>query len=662
MNNLKDFNMKKWLHYFDGAMGSATTVSNPKKTFTPIDLNVENAIIRVAEELIERGIDITVGHSNWINLGFALKDGLGERGRPWFHDLSQFYPKYSYEECEKQYTACMKSKGSGITARTFFWMAQNSGINLSQIAKENYQKQVEMGGSERILPTTSEDVSATSATLPSGRNREKVAKMGDFDDFGGILPNGKMAEVAESSPPTFSDKLEIDDLPLFLHPIWEQHTDPADREKMLLGTLNVVSGIIPPSVFGIYAQRVVYAPCYCIVFGPFASSKGDLEACRQLAQPIVEEIRKQYEREMAAYKLELAAWESLGKGKQGPKPEEPVKHSPFISANSSSSAVYRALEANGGSGMIFETEADTLTNMLSNKDYGNYSDLLRRAFHHETITMLRVTDQIDIEIEEPRLAVFLTCTGNQLELLLPAANISNGLASRFLFYELARKEICFRNVFAGNEKTLKSIYREMGEQLLPLYHDLAARESCSIQFVFSQSQQEEFQAAFDAMVKEQCRLSGDEIQGFVYRLAHSGFRYAMILSLLRRLTEDRENYFDLHEKALICDDRDFRTMMTIMTCLIKHTARVYAVIGQQVQDPFQQDLSKLKENMRNFYRALPDQTFSSGEAIQIAKGLDIPERTAYRWLGKFLSKFNLLRSNKTGYYEKCYPKQDDSAE
>ena len=47
-----------------------------------------------------------------------------------------------------------------------------------------------------------------------------------------------------------------------------------------------------------------------------------------------------------------------------------------------SSAVYRALEANGGSRMIFdETEADTLTNMLSKKEYGNYSDLLRRAFH-----------------------------------------------------------------------------------------------------------------------------------------------------------------------------------------------------------------------------------------------------------------------------------------
>ena len=75
------------------------------------------------------------------------------------------------------------------------------------------------------------------------------------------------AKLAKSPADTFSDKLDLDDLPLFLHPIWEHHTDPADLDKMLLGTLNAVSGIIPSSVFGMYDKRVVYAPCYCIVFG-----------------------------------------------------------------------------------------------------------------------------------------------------------------------------------------------------------------------------------------------------------------------------------------------------------------------------------------------------------------------------------------------------------
>ena len=599
----------------------------------PADLETE--VQQVVQALTSRGIDITAGYTNWRNLAFALADGLGEGGRSYFHELSRLNADYNYAESDKQYTACLQGRGSGITIKTFFAMAKEVGVDLSEVF-------------------------ATFAKLPNGKNREKEGKMGFFDDFGDILPNGKMAKVAKSPTDTFSDKLDVDDLPLFLHPIWEHHTDPADRDKMLLGTLNAVSGIIPSSVFGMYDKRVVYAPCYCIVFGPFVSAKGDLEACRQLAQPIVEEMRKEYEQAMAAYQTELAAWESQGKAKQGPKPEEPVMRSPFISANSSSSAVYRALEANGGSGMIFETEADTLTNMLSNKEYGNYSDLLRRAFHHETISMVRVTDQVNIEIEEPRLAVFMTCTGNQLVLLLPSSNISNGLASRILFYELARRDIHFRNVFAGNEKSLKQVYREMGEQLLPLYHDLAARKPRSIQFVLSQAQQEEFLATFDAMVKEQCRLSGDEMQGFIYRVALSGFRYAMILSLLRRLTEERENYFDLHEKAMICDNRDFRTMMTIMNCLANHTARVYAVIGQEEQDPFQQDLSKLKDGIRAFYQALPDQTFSSGDAMRIAKEQHIADRTANRWLGDLCSKYNLLRRIRNGVYVKLLPKQDDS--
>ena len=627
----------KWAQMSPTPVATEPNVSQSATTTMIQPADLETEVQQVVQALTSRGIDITVGYANWRNLAFALADGLGESGRSHFHALSSLHSDYNYTECDKQYTACLHGRGSGITIKTFFAMAKEAGVDLSEVF-------------------------ATFAKLPNGKNREKEGKIGVFDDFGYILPNGKMAKVAKSPTDTFSDKLDVNDLPLFLHPIWEHHTDPADRDKMLLGTLNAVSGIIPPSVFGMYDKRVVYAPCYCIVFGPFASTKGELDACRQLAQPIVEEMRQKYAQAMAAYKLELAAWESQGKAKQGPKPEEPVMCSPFISANSSSSAVYRALEANGGSGMIFETEADTLTNMISNKEYGNYSDLLRRAFHHETISMVRVTDQVNIEIEEPRLAVFMTCTGNQLVLLLPSANISNGLASRILFYELARSEIKFRNVFAGNEKSLKQVYREMGEQLLPLYHALAARKPRSIQFVLSQAQQEEFIATFDAMVKEQCRLSGDEMQGFIYRVALSGFRYAMILTLLRRLTEDRENYFDPHEKALICDDRDFRTMMTVMNCLANHTARVYAVLGQEEQDPFQQDLSKLKEAVRAFYQALPDQTFSSGDAMRIAKEQHIADRTANRWLGDLCSKYNLLRRVRNGVYVKLFPKQDDSAE
>ena len=37
--------------------------------------------------------------------------------------------------------------------------------------------------------------------------------------------------------------------------------------------------------------------------------------------------------------------------------------------------------------LIMESEADTLSNMLNN-DWNNYSDVLRKAFHHEPISIV----------------------------------------------------------------------------------------------------------------------------------------------------------------------------------------------------------------------------------------------------------------------------------
>ena len=53
------------------------------------------------------------------------------------------------------------------------------------------------------------EVFATFAKLPNGKNGEKEGKMGVFDDFVDILPNGKMAKVAKSPADTFSDKLDL---------------------------------------------------------------------------------------------------------------------------------------------------------------------------------------------------------------------------------------------------------------------------------------------------------------------------------------------------------------------------------------------------------------------------------------------------------------------
>ena len=94
--------------------------------------------------------------------------------------------------------------------------------------------------------------------------------------------------------------------------------------------------------------------------------------------------------------------------------------------------------------LIMESEADTLSNMLNN-DWSNYSDVLRKAFHHEPISISRKIEKIFEEINQPKLSMVISGTPNQLQPLIKSKD--NGLFSRFIVYSF--DEIAeFKNVFA----------------------------------------------------------------------------------------------------------------------------------------------------------------------------------------------------------------------
>ena len=90
-----------------------------------------------AERLKANGYDITSSYQDWLNTGFALSDGLGENGRDIYHLVSSLYPNYNQAECDKQYDACLKSHGHGITINTFFHMAKQAGVDLAEVARQN---------------------------------------------------------------------------------------------------------------------------------------------------------------------------------------------------------------------------------------------------------------------------------------------------------------------------------------------------------------------------------------------------------------------------------------------------------------------------------------------------------------------------------------------
>ena len=619
-----------------------------KKDAPSGDVNLYEDGRYIVSILVNRHIDITTPYEEWIKLGFALADGLGEDGRELFHQLSRMNAEYNYEECDKKYTSCMKGNGKGVTIKTFFKMAKDAGVDLKTIARE---------GTDR----------ATCANVPNAKYIENIEKYKNSGILDKEMAHGTMAPVAQTITTgyTFSDKVKAKDLPGFLHPIYDVHPDTVSRDKMLLGVLNVLSGLMggtngsteeQSGIYGIYDGRRVLSPLFTNIYGSAATKKGDLIFCKQLARPVRREMRRQYEKLKAQYDEEMAAYEAQGKGKnkgeRGPAPKEPVFRDPFMPGNSSSSAVYRALDANGGWGIIFETEADTVSNMLDS-DYGHYSDLLRKAYHHETVSMNRVSDKIHIDIENPRLSVLITCTPGQIPRLFPS--FENGLGSRFQFYNLPDDEVEFHDVFARSDTPLEDTYKQMGEELLPLYHALLERKGNPIQFVLSKAQQLEFLSTYEETLSEQFQMLGAGFNAFVFRIALANFRYAMVLTALRRLSEwnKKDDIFTADERALVCDDRDFHTAMSIMGCLINHTARVYAVLAKENENPFANSGVKLTPDELSVYKSLPDGEFHTADFLACADTKNISKRTAQRMLSKMCNVYRIITPLRRGVYCKA---------
>lgn len=470
----------------------------------------------------------------------------------------------------------------------------------------------------------------------------------------------------------FSPLLQVGNIPSVLRRVMELHADAAERDMMMLGVLNIASGMAAAyagdgrsacAVYGIYDGRRVYAPLYNIVYARAGSGKGALVHCLELLRPMREEMKRQYDLEMAEYRQRRSEYEALRRQQKSRKqgvqqlpeePAEPLYRSPLAAGNSTTAALYRTLSANGGWGLMFETEADTITQMLKS-DFGNYSDLLRKAFHHEPISCHRATDNLHIDIEEPRLSVMLTCTPGQIPSLFEC-NAENGMASRFLYYGLPTHAPRFKDVFAHASESLSDEYRALSDFMSPLFQALAQRRGRPMQFVMTEQQRSLFMERFASILQDQTRLLGDAYQGFVFRLALSCFRYAMVLTLLRRLDELPVTGVVLSpdEVALQCADADCHTALAITETLARHTAVVFNTVMPDTCDPFAKEAAvMMADKEKRLLRSLPVGEIKTADFVALAMRVcNVCERTANKILKDFVYKYKVLQQVSFGIYRR----------
>ena len=548
--------------------------------------------------------DITGSYSDWVNLGFALADELGEGGRDYFHRISRFYSKYSPTDCNYQFDQCLKAKGHGITIKTLFHLAKQAGI---EIGRKGEDEKVGKGEDERVR-----------------KGEDETVRIGEDEK------DSPSAENPAVELPTLPDSV-YETLPEFLKRVVAQSGTPEEKDIMLLGTLATLSACLP-KVYAIYDNKRVFANLFLYISSQASAGKGNLVYCKQLVDPIHRELRRQSHAEKAHYEADMKEYNLMKmKDFSVSKPIKPPEKMLFIPANNSTTGVFQLLSDNEGRGLISETEGDTLAQAFKS-DYGNYSDGFRKAFHHESISYFRRTDREYVEIDKPCLSAVLAGTPKQISALIPSAE--NGLFSRFMFYYMNIKLVWKDVLTERGENGLEGYYDALGQEFLPLYK--ALEEKPAIKFCVTPEQNEQFNAFFTQLQEKYVMLQGLDYIGTVRRLGLIAFRIAMIFTALRILeTGD-------FSQIQFCRDDDFQAVLSMIRVLVRHASHVYSEL------PVDEKPVKSKNKQEQFLEKLP-LTFTYTDFIELAKSMSITARSAERYITIFCDKKLIVREQMGTY-------------
>ena len=594
--NSDNFNPEAWQEQEERQIASPAATLQAESS-----ADAGNDIETITRRIEAGHIDITQGYSNWLELAFALSSELGENGRDIFHRISRFHPEYSEQAANAQYDKCLKSKGRGITIRTFFAKAKEAGIDIRT------------GSGKTPIPLKS-------PKTPGG-------------DIGGI---GDSAEPEQLDLPTFSGEV-IATLPEFLQKVASVGESPQETDALILGAITVLSSCLP-NVEGLYDGVTVYPNLFYFLSARASSGKGRLSLCRYLVQPIHRRLKDLHAVAMEDYQMRLSQWEAAKKDTRGPKPEKPAQTMLIIPANTSATAVYQLLAENGGKGLIFETEGDTLANAFES-DFGNFSDGFRKAFHHEPISYHRRSGDEDVEIENPQLSTVLTGTPKQIVSLIKDAE--NGLFSRFIFYRL-NSALVWKDVLADQQKdSLNCRFTALGQEFCSFYDALNA--SGTLRFSVTEDQRGIFNEFFSSLQTEFYGIFHDDILASVRRLGLICYRIAMILSALR-IMETGDFCSEIK-----CLDEDFNAAISIIRVLSVHTAKIF---DELTSADSVKTASVVKNAKKQHFLDALKSDFDCQDYRETADRLGIPRSTAEKWIRAFCGPDGPLEKVEHGRYHK----------
>lgn len=365
-----------------------------------------------------------------------------------------------------------------------------------------------------------------------------------------------------------------------------------ERDVVLTGLITVLGAALSNS-WGLYDRKRFNPNLYSFVIAPAASGKGSMKHARDVVECYHQKIRE----------LESGKSQKVF----------------FIPANISASKFITHLLTNQGQGLIFETEADSLSGALK-QEWGSFSDILRKGFHHETVSLSRRADNEYVEVNNPKFGICLSGTADQVRRLIKSQE--DGLFSRFIYYKY-ENEFVWKNTFDDQIIDTTEYFFDINDRLCVMLS-----ESTDKEIRLTNSQKGKFTKRFNELAIEYGSLNF-RTSDILSRMGVICFKIIIVLSSLRS-----------NDEVIYCTDEDFNSALKLCT-------EVYLFHSLDMAE-FLTDRNHSSDPVSGLFKELPNE-FDRQTAEKIASKFGLSQRTLTNYLNRLTANDLLIKRYRGSY-------------
>ena len=410
--------------------------------------------------------------------------------------------------------------------------------------------------------------------------------------------NSANAAIPPIDEEDFISKSVYDKLPSLLKEACSIFNDRHERDIFLLGALTVLGGCF----HNLYAynnvdKKKVATNLLSFIIAPPANGKGALDYSEKLLDKIKEVFAELSKR--------------LGSN---------VKSNLILPGNNSSAGILALLNQNKGVGIVVESEIDTLLSVIK-QDWGNYTDILRKAFGNERASLYRKTEKEHIEVKNVKLSLAVAGTPNQFKSLM--GSTENGLFSRGCYYVIDNPNselACFGRMNNSSGKDLDTLFADIADIARGYYEGHLGFEK--IQVIFNEDQLKEIQTIL--------RTEFNRVSNFHELKSNLKRSFVIALKVATIITFLNESENGGIKENIDCSKVALEIAMDFMKTNLNHSYKAFELLPKK-------DKGLLKVNQQRLFFELPAE-FTRPEAIIIASKLGIAPRTMDDHLKVFKEK------------------------